>query len=155
MLTVPEAAARVGRNPETVRRWIRGGRLSATRIGTQLLIDEEQLAALVGEGNAARESPARYGTSSVGDRAVPVDVDRPVIVHLDAVHSARLVEIAERIHLSPESVARSLLSTALDQRDPDATVITAVLDAIPGAWEAAQAGLAEIRAGRGIALDDL
>ena len=91
----------------------------------------------------------------MGERAPGVDTDLPVIVHLDAVHSERLIELAERIHLSPELVARSLLSTALDQRDPDATVITAVLDAIPGAWEAAQAGLAEIRAGRGIPLDDL
>jgi excisionase family DNA binding protein len=155
MLTVPEAAIRVGRNPETVRRWIRGGRLPATRIGTQLLIDEGQLAALIGAGHVVRESPARSGTPSMGDRVVGGDVDQTVIVHLDAEHSARLVKIAERIHLSPESVARSLLSTALDQRDPDAAVITAVLDAIPGAWESAQAGLAEIRAGRGIPLDDL
>ncbi len=155
MLTVPEAAVRVGRNPETVRRWIRAGRLPATRIGTQLLIDEGELAAVIGAGHAARESPGGYGATSMGDRAVGVEVDLPVIVHLDAVHSERLIELAERIHLSPESVARSLLSTALDQRDPDAMVITAVLDAIPGAWEAARAGLAEIRAGRGIPLDDL
>ena len=153
MLTVPEAAVRVGRNPETVRRWIRGGKLAATRIGTQLLIDEGELAALAGASHAMRESPGGYGTS-LGDRA-GVEGDLPVIVHLDAAHSERLIGLAERIHLSPESVARSLLSTALDQRDPDATVITAVLDAIPGAWEAAQTGLAEIRAGRGIPLDDL
>lgn len=151
MITVPEAAARVGRNPETVRRWIRGGRLPATRIGTQLLIDEDQLAALVGAGSIARESPARYGTASMGDRVV----DQALIVHLDAAHTARLAEIAERIHLSPESVARSLLSTALDQRDPDATVITAVLDAIPGAFEHAQRGLEEAQSGQAIPLDDL
>jgi excisionase family DNA binding protein len=29
VLTVPEAAAHVGRTPETVRRWIRSGRLPA------------------------------------------------------------------------------------------------------------------------------
>lgn len=47
MLTVPEAARRVGRNPETIRRWIREGRLSSQRIGTQHLVDEEALDALV------------------------------------------------------------------------------------------------------------
>jgi excisionase family DNA binding protein len=44
MLTVPEAARRTKRDPETVRRWIRSGRLKATRVGTQHLIDEDELA---------------------------------------------------------------------------------------------------------------
>ena len=43
MLTVPEAARRVGRNPETIRRWIRAGRLRATKLGTQHLIEETDL----------------------------------------------------------------------------------------------------------------
>ena len=47
MLTVPEAARRVGRNPETIRRWIREGRLRSERIGTQHLVDEDALDALV------------------------------------------------------------------------------------------------------------
>jgi excisionase family DNA binding protein len=47
MLTVPQAAKRVGRDPETVRRWIRSGRLRSQRIGTQHLIDESDLAAMV------------------------------------------------------------------------------------------------------------
>ena len=49
MLTVPEAARRTKRDPETVRRWIRSGRLKATRIGTQHLIDEEDLARLASD----------------------------------------------------------------------------------------------------------
>ncbi len=44
MLTVPEAARRTKRDPETVRRWIRSGRLRATKIGTQHMIDEADLA---------------------------------------------------------------------------------------------------------------
>jgi excisionase family DNA binding protein len=44
MLTVPEAARRVGRNPETVRRWIREGKLVAQKVGTQHVIDEDALA---------------------------------------------------------------------------------------------------------------
>lgn len=48
MLTVPEAARRVGRDPETIRRWIRSGRLPAEKIGTQHVIDEEELELLLG-----------------------------------------------------------------------------------------------------------
>jgi excisionase family DNA binding protein len=43
MLTVPEAARRARRNPETIRRWIRSGRLRAERVGTQHVIDERDL----------------------------------------------------------------------------------------------------------------
>jgi excisionase family DNA binding protein len=42
-LTVPEAARRIGRNPETVRRWIREGRLQASKVGTQHVIEERDL----------------------------------------------------------------------------------------------------------------
>ncbi len=45
-LTVPEAARRVGRNPETIRRWIREGKLPARKIGTQHLIEERDLDAV-------------------------------------------------------------------------------------------------------------
>jgi len=43
MLTVPEAARIAGRNPETIRRWIRAGRLRARKIGTQHVIEEADL----------------------------------------------------------------------------------------------------------------
>lgn len=44
MLTVPEVARRIGRDPETVRRWIRGGKLRAHKVGTQHVIEDEDLA---------------------------------------------------------------------------------------------------------------
>jgi excisionase family DNA binding protein len=47
MLTVPEAARRMGRNPETIRRWIREGRLAAHKVGTQHVIDESDLDAVI------------------------------------------------------------------------------------------------------------
>ena len=49
MLTVPQAARRVGRNPETVRRWIREGKLRSQKVGTQHLIDEADLEAVLGD----------------------------------------------------------------------------------------------------------
>ena len=47
MLTVPEAARRAGRNPETIRRWIRSGRLRSEKVGTQHLVREDELAGLL------------------------------------------------------------------------------------------------------------
>jgi hypothetical protein len=52
-------------------------------------------------------------------------------------------------------LARSLLSTALDEADPDARTVTEVLDAIPGAWERAVLGREQARAGDTQSLDDL
>jgi excisionase family DNA binding protein len=50
MLTVPEAARRLGRNPETVRRWIREGKLRSQKVGTQHFIDERELDELLADG---------------------------------------------------------------------------------------------------------
>ena len=47
MLTVPEAARRAGKNPETVRRWIREGKLRASKVGTQHVIEEADLAVML------------------------------------------------------------------------------------------------------------
>ena len=76
-------------------------------------------------------------------------------VVLDEEHAARLNEMAARLYVQPGTIARSLLSTAIDQVDTEATTITALLDAIPGAWERTQEGLADIRAGRVVPLDEL
>ena len=76
-------------------------------------------------------------------------------VQLDDEHAAKLHGLAKRAYVQPGTLARSLLSTALDQADPDAATITEILDAIPGAWERAQEGLAAARAGRFVPLDEL
>jgi excisionase family DNA binding protein len=49
MLTVAQAAQRAGRDPETIRRWIRAGRLRSERRGNRHLIHEDDLAALTEE----------------------------------------------------------------------------------------------------------
>jgi excisionase family DNA binding protein len=51
MLTVPEAARRTGKNPETIRRWIREGRLRAHKVGTQHVIEESDLTAVTEESD--------------------------------------------------------------------------------------------------------
>jgi predicted transcriptional regulator len=76
-------------------------------------------------------------------------------VQLDDEHAARLHAIAERTYVAPGSLARSLLQAALDNADPDAPTVTALLNSIPGALDRAQAGLAAARVGRLVALEDL
>lgn len=48
MITIPEAARRVGRDPETLRRWVRSGKLSSHKIGMQHLVDEDELGEVAG-----------------------------------------------------------------------------------------------------------
>jgi excisionase family DNA binding protein len=96
MLTVPEAAKRVGRDPETVRRWIRAGKLHSSKVGTQHLIAEADLARVTGVGSVAvpaqghrvSDALAPYAIDvgqtavqpSIGDPWLPAIVGR--IVHL-------------------------------------------------------------------------
>lgn len=66
MLTVPEAARRTGRNPETIRRWIRSGRLRAQRVGTQHVIAESDLQA-ASDPSALAPLPAWLRTTASGE----------------------------------------------------------------------------------------
>lgn len=74
---------------------------------------------------------------------------------LDEEHARKLAMLAERTHVQEGTLARSLLSTALDGADPDPARITEILDAVPGAWERTQEGIAQAGRGEGSALDDL
>jgi hypothetical protein len=76
-------------------------------------------------------------------------------VSLDEEYAAKLSRLAERMHVQEGTLAKSLLSSALDDADPDAAHIVALLDAIPGAYERAQEGIAQARRGEGIPLDRL
>ena len=60
MLTVPEAARRARRNPETVRRWIREGKLRASKVGTQHVIDEQDFEALLWATNDTLPLPPEW-----------------------------------------------------------------------------------------------
>jgi excisionase family DNA binding protein len=60
MLTVPEAAKRAGRNPETIRRWIREGKLRARKVGTQHVLEEADLDEALGAFEDTVELPAEW-----------------------------------------------------------------------------------------------
>ena len=86
---------------------------------------------------------------------VPEQRPNRVNVLLDDEHAAKLYGLADRTYVNPGTLARSLLSMALDQADPDLTAITDLLDAIPGAYERAQHGVVDVQAGRVVSLDEL
>jgi excisionase family DNA binding protein len=68
MITVPEAARRTGRNPETIRRWIREGKLAARKVGTQHVIDDADLAeALARDRGAMLPLPPEWQSTFWGD----------------------------------------------------------------------------------------
>jgi hypothetical protein len=76
-------------------------------------------------------------------------------VTLDPEHANRLARLAERTHVQEGTLARSLLSMAIEEADPDARNVAALLDGIPGAYERAELGLRRARAGGTISLDEL
>lgn len=74
---------------------------------------------------------------------------------LDPEHAERLARLAERVHVQEGTLARSLLSMAIDEADPDARDVVSVLDGIPGAYERARLGLGRGSEGDAISLDAL
>jgi excisionase family DNA binding protein len=95
MLTVPEAARRARRHPETIRRWIREGRLRAHKVGTQHVIEADDLAKVAGgREHRTGEAAAGYGSDGGGRSGRPVIVNEwlPAIVGR-IVHAADPVRI--------------------------------------------------------------
>lgn len=78
-----------------------------------------------------------------------------VNVTLDQEHARKLSALAERAHVNEGTLARSLLSNALDNADPEAATVSALLDGIPGALERAQKGQAGASRGEHVSLDEL
>lgn len=62
-LTVSEVAKRLGKNPETVRRWIREGKLPAQKIGNQHFVEDNEVAALEVDGASL---PTRFNKTFWG-----------------------------------------------------------------------------------------
>jgi len=76
-------------------------------------------------------------------------------ITLDGEHAEKLSRLADRTHVQEGTLARSLLSTAIDEADPAAANVATLLDGIPGAFESVQEGLRQAEAGETIPLDDL
>jgi len=76
-------------------------------------------------------------------------------VTLDDEYAAKLARLAERTHVQEGTLARSLLSQAIDEADVDAENVVQVLDGISGAFERAQLGLRQAQKKRTISVDEL
>jgi hypothetical protein len=76
-------------------------------------------------------------------------------ITLDDERAAKLTMLARRIHVQEGTLARSLLSSALDEADPDPRHLVALLDGLPGAFDRAELGRREALAGNTIPIDDL
>jgi hypothetical protein len=89
---------------------------------------------------------------------MPASVDRSarrLSIPLDPEHAARLARLARLAGVPDATLARGLLSKAIEEADSDAGSTTAILDGIPGAYEHAMQSLGRADAGEAIALDDL
>ena len=78
-----------------------------------------------------------------------------ITITLDAEHASKLARLAARVHVDEGTLARSLLSSAIDDADPDAGTVVAVLDGIEGAWDRAQLGRRQAASGDTVTLEQL
>jgi hypothetical protein len=83
------------------------------------------------------------------------EASRRLNVTLDPAYAAKLAKLAERTHVNEGTLARSLLSQALDDADPDPRHVAALLDGLPRAFDQAHQGLDDAKSRRTINLDDL
>ncbi len=76
-------------------------------------------------------------------------------ITLDEERAAKLARLAARIHVNEGTLARSLLSSAIDDSDPDAATVVGVLDGIDGAWDRVTIARGQAASGDTVALGDL
>lgn len=80
---------------------------------------------------------------------------RRLNVSLDQERSTKLAHLADRAHVADGTLARSLLSAAIDDADPDADSITDILEGIPGLAGRLDLAEAEVASGAVVELRDL
>jgi hypothetical protein len=76
-------------------------------------------------------------------------------ISLDEERAAKLARLAERVHVNEGTLARSLLSSAIDDLDPDVDTVVEVLEGIYGAWERTQLAREQAASGDTVALSEL
>jgi hypothetical protein len=76
-------------------------------------------------------------------------------VTLDEEYAAKLARLAERAHVQEGTLARSLLSHAIDEAEVDASNVMQILEGISGAFDRAGLGLDQARSADTTALDEL
>lgn len=113
---------------------------------------------------AGKERPSRHRVRPAGTgwvhklfRAVynTEVTTRRLNVSLDEQRAGKLARLADRAHVPDGTLARSLLSAAIDDADPDADSVTDILEGIPGLPKRLAGAEAEVQAGEITELRDL
>lgn len=76
-------------------------------------------------------------------------------ITLDAEHASKLSRLATRVHVNEGTLARALLTSAIDDSDPDPRTVVTLLDGIDGAYDRAHLGRRQTSTGDTVPLDDL
>jgi hypothetical protein len=76
-------------------------------------------------------------------------------VTLDPEHAQRLRRMAEQAHAAEGTLARSLLSRAIDDAETDGQTMVEILNGIPGATARIRLAREQLGRGEGIPLDEL
>ena len=80
---------------------------------------------------------------------------RRLNVSLDERRAAKLARLADRAHVPDGTLARSLLSAAIDDADPDPDSVTDILEGIPGLAERLDEAEAQVESSSVTDLRDL
>ena len=85
----------------------------------------------------------------------PALASRRLNVSLDEQRAAKRTRLAQRAQIPDGTLARSLLSTAIDDADPDPESITDILEGIPGLGDRLDEAETQVEAGAITELRDL
>jgi len=76
-------------------------------------------------------------------------------ITIEGEHASKLARLAARVHVAEGTLARSLLTSAIEDADPDPGNVVTLLDGVEGAYERAQLGLRQAATGETVPLSDL
>ncbi len=92
MITVAEAAKRLGRSLEQVRRYLREGKLKGQRIGGQWFVEEASL--------GIRYQPSRRANARINEQSIAMEAPKLTKEEIDA--------LIKRIDANREAIRRRL-----------------------------------------------